>query len=1312
MDDLDLEKLKQELDDVSGGSVYNVDDILREEGASESVSSEKDLVELMKQFGIQADGIQQEADTKSIVQEKTAAVEKPVVEQEYTQPVQAQVTWNPAKEDDAAVSLAANQMQDFLEEQSELAGDSQEEMDALEEQDNVFAQLFAQLGEIEDEPEDTLTKPVTNFVDPRIEMDEDNLEEEPDLMDRLFQNMPKAQDMMQSETQDTIESEDDSEDSEGTQVFEEKTVEKTKKGFFTKLFSDDKQASDGKEVEEVSEISKPESTEVFMEDESEQSMEEAEETPKKGFFAKLFGDDEDVDNEEEDDEKDEVLEALEQAESIVEDQPEEQSTIEEPQEESIDEEVEENPKKGFFAKLFGDDEDVDDEEEDDEEDEVLQALEQAESIVEEQPEEQPTVEESLEESIDEEEEEVEGTPKKGFFAKLFGDDEDVDDEEEDEEDEVLEALEQAESIVEEQPEDQPVVEEQLEEPTEAFVEAEPEEQPEQVEKTYSMRPEDTPIISQQELEEFLSDVDAEKPQPCMSFEDILRGNGIEVEQSTQTKEPESQPEEQPEQVSQINLEEFPEEETTVYLDVSMKESAMEQPEQQPEELEESGEEQPEQAVEPEEIVQPEPDPDWLNVPLEQVCQIAPPLDFLRMEGPVMAREVARQRALHESNAAYLQAKREAQNVIETTEEQVSMPQQAKIDALDEVDQLCDALEHTKDSSSVFNEGSTDKPNLEAVDREIIPNEEESFCEQESFEQTEDALNEKNEPTENKRKWFSFEQPQKKTFIPWPQEQAPHDVHKASKDCSIQARKQAKRSIAVAILSFISIYLCCAADFALPLPAVLDYVENPFNVLLCLIVLMIVAMILCYDVIKEGIVAALYGSANFSTLVTLAILFNFIHCVVRLIWEGEEMPYACVAMIALFAQLRMRVAYSGTKHYTYKVASATQQPMGIFKRYGKTDCLVKIPMQSTDSFVHKTVVPQEIRKVESIITLLSIVACAVLSLLVCVTTGDFGRLMYVLAATFTGAAQVALLCAIPIGCNRAAHHMAKNGCAVNGLHGVHQMSSVNTVVLSDEDVFPNGTVALERVELCSNLNDTTAIAYAAALAGQSSLGHMLSEELRARYGKPLVAHEVIHYAEGGIGGQIGGLEILMGNHAFMKERGIAVTELPENGLAIAVEGELAAILVVDYHASGALFNAVQMLAENKIHIMLHSRNNQVTPEMVERLYGLQKGMVCAADLEFDRGLHRSRRQNGDELCAIQVREGIAALSDCIVTAKAQTRLSVGCAIIGVIASVVCMLLMAYMCYVFIPTDARPIRMLLYAILWFIPVFFMENGIGRD
>ncbi|MDO5783644.1 MAG: hypothetical protein Q4P20_01120, partial [Eubacteriales bacterium] len=849
------------------------------------------------------------------------------------------------------------------------------------------------------------------------------------------------------------------------------------------------------------------------------------------------------------------------------------------------------------------------------------------------------------------------------------------------------------------------------------------------------RPEDTPVISEEELEEFLSSVKTEDETPHTSFEQLLRDNGIEVEQD----EPKTQ---------KISLEEFPEEETTVYVDVPVREPAEAQDKpRQPElfdvEAEEetaAAQDEPEQADESEkEPEEPLADPDWLGLPLEQVCEQAPPLEELRREGPVMAREVARQKDwLMERIRAYQQSIKQESEQPEEPEEPTETEEPEEIHAAAELHAMQEQ-ESDQERDSVFRDRSVDKPETEPADRESTRTDA-----QDAFQATQQMILElpvrqapkpEQEPQQTdtatqpapqqkdktqvrpKRKPVPKPKPRraaaKKQREVWPQEEAPQDVRRAEKSWRLRAQKQARRSIPVLICTLLAIYLSCAGDFSmLPLPASLNYIANPETVLQVLIVLQIVAMLFAYDVIWEGIQAAIHLTPNFCTLVDLALVLNILHCAVRMAAEGEEIPFACIALLALFAQLRAKCAFSGARHYAFKTAANAHQPMGLFYHNGKRPHLVKAPLEDVHSFAQQIVQPDENWKQERILTILAVVISVVLSVIVSVSTGDMGRIWYVLAATVTGACQISLLGAAAMAHKHAARHMAKNGSAVVGRRGARKLASANTVVLNDDDLFPAGTIALQRLELRSSLNDSTALAYAAALAGDSSLGHMLAEEVRTRYGAPLAAHHVIYYTGGGIGGQIGGLDVLLGDKEFMAQRGIIVRDVPENGLVLALDNDPAAVLVIDYIVPAAQYTAMHELTERNLTILLHTRNQQVTPELVERLYALKKGTVILPELEQDRAMHDPNYTQKDTLCGILVRDGFVPLAGCVATAKEQTQFTRAGGVIGICAAVICMLLMAYLCYVFVPTDARPIRMLFYAILCFIPIFFLENGVGRD
>ena len=1238
MDDLDLEKLKKELHDVSGSSLYDVDQIMEEAGSSES-GSRASMEQLLQSLGVQMPE-QQEQDTLDSLQQASEQTQAMIEEQQ--------------------------EMQQWLKPEEDKEAEQPDE-------DDVFGSLFAQLGELE--REETPTDP--RLTEPLLEP-----EEEPSLMERLFPSEPEVQADEEPETQ-ILEPEVQIDEEPETQILEsDMPTRRMNRHDYEDLIEqatlrvqqseeDDEEESETQETvpEQKLNTSNDEAISQIVEALSEQpeqaaQEQEEEQSEKQGLLSRLFAPPDVVEDAADTDALDE-----EGREEVPEqpDNPEPSEKTAQPQ-----------TRKGLFSRLFSTQEEL-------EEVETpidltqLQGLDEAapESLSEEEPETQVPEPEQLEEELETEQEQLEQETPKEVFAQLL-DDEPEESEQPDVPEQPQESKREPEKpkagifdrvmdalgfeLVEEGEEapEQPQPSEPAQETQPESAQQEPEKQPPQP------RPEDTPVISEDEFAAFMSDVDAEKSEQCASFEQLLEDS---MEESSDEKQDVLRK-------KSAMPEEFPDEETTVYVDVPVRKQVLEHPQPRQTELFdveealkqkplfERSQEQEEPEQEPEqEPDEPLPEPEWLGKPLEEICKTAPSLEVLRKEGPVMTREELRCKEWNTERNRRKQA----------------------------------------EEDSVFPEGSTGKPETEAADQK--PSTHESVIEiQASETKTEQPARSAAENTAADRKQKPKSSAKKKIIRrDWTQE---------SRVCRLRARNKALRSTILGVLTLICIYISCAADFTiLPLPSAMDYASHSGRVLGVFLLLLACALALAYDVVWDGIRAVLQGSPNFATLADAALLLNILHCCIRLASEGEEIPFACIAMLILFAQLRAQVSEETIKHYTYKVAGAAREPIGIFCRRGKTPHLVKAPLADINTFAAQTTEQEERKRMERLFTLSALAAAVILSVIVCASTDDAGRLIYVLAATVTGSCQVALLSASVMARQSAARRLAHCGAASDSDEGSDKLATTQTVVLTDEDLFPNGSVVLVSLELHSNLNDATALAYAAALTQGSSLGNMLAEEVRTRYGAPLAAHRVLRY-DGGVGGQIGGLQVLLGNERFMTSRGVSVSGMTDNALALSLDGDLAAVLTVDYTVPAVLFHAMQKLTEQKTTIWLNSHNQQITPQLVEQLYGLPKGTVVVPELECSRALQNPARVQDARLCALLMRDGLMGIADCICAARAQRKAQRAGVLIGICASIVCMLLMMYLCYAFVPSDAHPIRLLIYMVLCFIPIFFLDNGVGRE
>lgn len=1344
MDDLDLEKLKKELHDVSGSSLYDVDQIMEEAGSSES-GSRASMEQLLQSLGVQTQE-QQEQDTLDSLQQASeqtqAMIEEQQEMQQWLKPEEDKEAEQP-DEDDVFGSLFA-QLGELEREETPTDPRLTEPLLEPEEEPSLMERLFPSEPEVQadEEPETQILEPEvqadeepeTQILEPEVQVDEEPetqiLESEPDMPTRRM-NRHDYEDLIEQATLRVQQSEEDDEEDVSAEepetqetvpeqklntsndeaisqivealseqpeqaAQEQKEEQPEKQGLLSRLFAPPEIAADADDADALDEEGREEVTE--QPENPEPSEETTQPQTRKSLFSRLFSTQEELEEVETPIDLTQ-LQGLDEAapESLSEEESEQPE--EEPETQVLEpEQQEEEPETQVL------------EPEQPEEEPETQVLEP------EQPEEESETQilepEQLEEELETEQEQLEQETPKEVFAQLLDDEPeeseqpDVPEQPQEPErepekpkagifDRVMDAL--GFELVEEGEEapEQPQPSEPVQETQPESAQQQPEKQPPQP------RPEDTPVISEDEFAAFMSDVDAGESEQCASFEQLLE-DSMEESSDEKQKVPRKKP---------VMPEEFPDEETTVYVDVPVRKQVLEHPQPRQTELfdvEEALKQKPlfersQEQEEPEqELDEPLPEPEWLRKPLEEICKTAPSLEVLRKEGPVMTREVLRCKEWITERIRRYQAEQRGEPYPPQPEsEPQPEPTIEPIHASEALDEMHEQEQAEEDS--VFPEGSTGKPETEAADQK--PSTHESVIEiQASETKTEQPARSAAENTAADRKQKPKSSAKKKIIRrDWTQE---------SRVCRLRARNKALRSTILGVLTLICIYISCAADFTiLPLPSAMDYASHSGRVLGVFLLLLACALVLAYDVVWDGIRAVLQGSPNFATLADAALLLNILHCCIRLASEGEEIPFACIAMLILFAQLRAQVSEETIKHYTYKVAGAAREPIGIFCRRGKTPHLVKAPLADINTFAAQTTEQEERKRMERLFTLSALAAAVILSVIVCASTGDAGRLIYVLAATVTGSCQVALLSASVMARQSAARRLAHCGAASDSDEGSDKLATTQTVVLTDEDLFPNGSVVLVSLELHSNLNDATALAYAAALTQGSSLGNMLAEEVRTRYGAPLAAHRVLRY-DGGVGGQIGGLQVLLGNERFMTSRGVSVSGMTDNALALSLDGSLAAVLTVDYTVPAVLFHAMQKLTEQKTTIWLNSHNQQITPQLVEQLYGLPTGTVVVPELECSRALQNPACVQDARLCALLMRDGLMGIADCICAARAQRKAQRAGVLIGICASIVCMLLMMYLCYAFVPSDAHPIRLLIYMVLCFIPIFFLDNGVGRE
>ena len=141
-----------------------------------------------------------------------------------------------------------------------------------------------------------------------------------------------------------------------------------------------------------------------------------------------------------------------------------------------------------------------------------------------------------------------------------------------------------------------------------------------------------------------------------------------------------------------------------------------------------------------------------------------------------------------------------------------------------------------------------------------------------------------------------------------------------------------RSLLVLILAAAAAYLSFAPSFeALPLPVVLDILQNPTIGIGALAALQILALLIGIDVFGNGFLAAARPSGT-RTLVVFAALASLLHCASLLVFPdqgGVAVPYTAVSILLLYAEMREARGRSLAQARSYRAVCEAEQPLAVY-----------------------------------------------------------------------------------------------------------------------------------------------------------------------------------------------------------------------------------------------------------------------------------------------------------------------------------------------------------------------------------------------
>lgn len=544
-----------------------------------------------------------------------------------------------------------------------------------------------------------------------------------------------------------------------------------------------------------------------------------------------------------------------------------------------------------------------------------------------------------------------------------------------------------------------------------------------------------------------------------------------------------------------------------------------------------------------------------------------------------------------------------------------------------------------------------------------------------------------------------------------------DPAQAQRAFKRRAQGLSARSIVVLILAVAAAYLSLAPGFdVLPLPLALDVVENPTIGIGVLLLLQFIALFVGIDVFGMGFYNLLHGMPDRASLVSFAILAALLHGASIIVFDnqsGVQIPYLAVSILLLYAAMREERGRFAARARAYQAICSAEQPAAIYSHYDAEDdaCrAVKGPLHAEKAFLTEMERADTVDRFSMIYVPVALAASIIFALLASVGRGEPIRFFWAFSAILSVSAPLGLICAFGASYKNVSRRLLASGAAIAGARQANLLRGTEEVVLTENDLFPSGSISLESLQNMGRLSDDKVLACAAALADGAGLelGRVLTEATRERYGVTLAARNV-QEVEGGLTGDIGTSRVVLGTAALMVKMGIRIPSGQGEQVCsyLVVDNALTGVLTLRYQPTKHTYRAMRMMRRMHMNAVLAVRDFNISPAMIETEFDLRRGF---ADQPNPAGVMRLLDPNysdGDAPAAILTREGAGAFVQVLRCADKLAGAVRSALTLGAFAGICGMLIVAYLVSQN-AVDALPVmNILLYLLLWYIPVFIITQ-----
>lgn len=478
----------------------------------------------------------------------------------------------------------------------------------------------------------------------------------------------------------------------------------------------------------------------------------------------------------------------------------------------------------------------------------------------------------------------------------------------------------------------------------------------------------------------------------------------------------------------------------------------------------------------------------------------------------------------------------------------------------------------------------------------------------------------------------------------------------------------------------------------------------------LLLLLLIAMVITnHSLYADAVRAMLKGRFSLDTLIVFATVFTALDTFGAA--RSLRAPFGVVIGALLMLSLWGKYQHGMGMAVTAKVLKEKDISTGVVEVQDITKgrCGITRTKPDVDAFMEKLDTQDALSKAMAVYALAAGIFALLATLFVSI--GLKREFFWCGALIFIGSVPLSGLLAYGRLYLLLAMRLSDAKAALCGYYGAEAFGGDHSILIGDDDLFPEGSLALNGFKVYQG-NPDRIIAYATAATRRSgsALFPLFDELLDTHNGRHYTVDSFRFYDSGGIGATIVGDVVLLGSLDFMRRMGIHMdggTKVRQ-AVYVSVNGELAAVFAVKYTPPESIRRGLAAIAGNR-HFkgILVTRTFLGTPSFLKARFGVPTGALAYPPTKERLRLSEEKMKSRGNQGAVLVKNSFVGFAQAAAGGRVLRSATALATVLSVVGGILSLLLMTVLCALADHGTATAVNLLFYMLAWLIPTLLLSS-----